>query len=301
MAQQQTATISSSVPAAEVDPQRHVQAVVSASGSSFAWAMRFLPKERRHAIFTVYAFCREVDDIADGDDPIEVKRAALDDWRQEIDRLYQGNPTKPTSRALKDAIRLFNLDRDALLAVIDGMQMDVDGPVVAPTMADLELYCARVAGAVGRLCVRIFGEPGDAGQRTAERLGLALQLTNILRDLEEDARDGRLYLPKELLEAQGIQSRDPMTVLEHPLTPVVCRAIAGRAEAAFADAEAAISECDPRAHMRPAIIMMMVYKKSLERLLAADWTYLAGPDHDSTKGKVSKAEKLLIALRYGLF
>ena len=299
---QQTATISSSsAPAVEVDPLRHVQAVVSASGSSFAWAMRFLPKERRQAIFAVYAFCREVDDIADGDDPIEVKRAALDDWRQEVDRLYQGNPTKPTGYALKDAIKLFNLDRDALLAVIDGMQMDVDGPVIAPTMADLELYCARVAGAVGLLCVRIFGEPGEVGRRTAERLGLALQLTNILRDLEEDARDGRLYLPKELLEAQGIQSRDPMTVLEHPLTPVVCRAIAARAEAAFADADAAISQCDPRAFMRPAIIMMMVYKKSLERLLAADWTYLAGPGHDSTKGRVSKAEKLLIALRYGLF
>ncbi len=263
--------------------------------------MRFLPKERRHAIFTVYAFCREVDDIADGNDPIEVKRAALDDWRQEVERIYQGHPTKPTGHALKDAVRLFNLDKDALLAVIDGMQMDVDGPVIAPSMADLELYCARVAGAVGRLCVRIFGEPGNAGQRTAERLGLALQLTNILRDLEEDALDGRLYLPKELLLAQGIRSRDPMTVLEHPMTPVVCRSVAARAEAAFADAEAAIASCDPRAHMRPAIIMMMVYKKSLERLLAADWRYLEGPSHNGTNGRVSKAEKLLIALRYGLF
>jgi len=288
-------------PSDEIDPYRHVQAIVSASGSSFGWAMRFLPKDRRQAIFSVYAFCREVDDIADGDASVGEKRTALDEWRAEIDQLYEGAPTKPTALALKDAVRIFKLDRDAMMAVIDGMQMDVDGPVIAPSMDDLELYCSRVAGAVGRLCVRIFGEHGPAGQRTAESLGLALQLTNILRDLDEDAADGRLYLPAELLEAQGITERDPATVLKHPKTPVVCRTLAEAANNAFATARSAIAACDDRAHMRPAVIMMMVYKKSLERLLAADWRYLADPAQDSSAARVSKAEKLLIALRYGLF
>ncbi len=283
-----------------VDPRRHVQAVVAASGSSFGWAMRFLPRERRDAIFTVYAFCREVDDIADGEAGADWKRAQLDGWREEIARLYDGRPTKPTARALKDPVKTFDLDRDAFLAVIDGMEMDVDAPIRAPTVAELELYCARVAGAVGRLCVKIFGEPGPAGQRTAETLGLALQLTNILRDLEEDAEIGRLYLPEELLAAEGIETRDPAAVLKDPRTPKVCRALAERAEAAFAEAEAAIASCSDKAHMRPAIIMMMVYKKSLERLRAADWRYLSGTGHAGS-GRISKAEKLLIALRYGLF
>jgi presqualene diphosphate synthase len=285
----------------EMDPQRHVQAVVAASGSSFAWAMRFLPRERRQAIFTVYAFCREVDDIADGEDSAEEKRSALAQWRREIDLLYTGRPTKPTALALHEPVKTFNLERDAFLAVIDGMEMDIDNPICAPTMADLVLYCSRVAGAVGRLCVRIFGEPGPAGQRTAESLGLALQLTNILRDLEEDAEIGRLYLPVELLAAQGIEAADPKAVLRNPKIPAVCRALATRAEAAFAEAETAIAQCSDKAHMRPAIIMMMVYKKSLERLLAADWRYLAGPGHGGGNGRISKAEKLLIALRYGLF
>ncbi|MBI1180189.1 MAG: presqualene diphosphate synthase HpnD [Alphaproteobacteria bacterium] len=267
-----------------------------AAGSSFYWAMRFLPPEKRDAIFAVYAFAREVDDIADGDGPDAEKRMALEEWRREIDFLYTGEPRNAITRVLAPAVDSYGLEKKDFYALIDGMEMDGLGPIRAPALADLLLYCDRVACAVGRLCVRIFGEPGEAGQRTADHLGLALQLTNILRDVEEDAAMGRLYLPRELLRDAGIESTDPAAVLADARLRPVCRALAERAEAEFVRAEAAIAEC-PRRTMRPAIIMMMVYRKTLDRLREEDWATLPNPNRQG----VSKLEKLWIALRYGVF
>ncbi len=273
-----------------------VRETVTAAGSSFYWAMRLLPPERRDAIFAAYAFAREVDDIADGDDSDEVKQAGLIAWRQEIDALYDGVPGHPITRVLAPAIDSFGLEKKDFIALIDGMEMDGLGPIRAPSMDDLILYCDRVACAVGRLCVCIFGEPGPAGQAVADHLGLALQLTNILRDIEEDADMGRLYLPRELLAGAGIESTDPMTVIGDPRLRDVCRTLARRADEEFRLAEAAIARCSRKA-MRPAIIMMMVYRKTLDRLLAEDWDYLP----HSPRNGVSKLEKLWIAVRYGLF
>ena len=278
----------------------HVRAKVRASGSSFYWAMRILPEDRRNAIFAVYAFCREVDDIADGDTPTANPKRALDAWRHELDRLYQGRPGTPVSRALATAVASYGLDKKDLLAIIDGMEMDASGPIKGPSMAELELYCDRVACAVGRLCVPIFGEPGKAGIQTADALGLALQLTNILRDIEEDAAMDRLYLPAELLDAEGITSRVPADVLRHPQLNHVCRALAKRAERAFADADAAIARCD-RAAMRPAIIMMKVYRHNLDKLIAEDWANLPRQARETSwSRKRGKLVKLAIALYYGL-
>ncbi|MEN3976714.1 presqualene diphosphate synthase HpnD [Emcibacter sp. SYSU 3D8] len=269
---------------------------MTAAGSSFYWAMRFLPPEKRDAIFAVYAFAREVDDIADGDDPDDVKRAGLESWRAEIEALYQGVPQHPITRVIAPAISTYHLEKKDFIALIDGMEMDGIGPIRAPVMDELILYCDRVACAVGRLCVCIFGEPGPAGQAVADHLGLALQLTNILRDIEEDAAMGRLYLPRELLAQAGIEGDEPGTVIADPRLRETCRALAVRAEEEFRLADTAIARCSRKA-MRPAIIMMMVYRKTLDRLLEEDWSYLP----NSPRNGVSKLEKLWIAVRYGLF
>jgi phytoene synthase len=278
-----------------------VTARVRASGTSFFWAMRFLPKAKREAIFAVYAFCREVDDIADGEMTQEAKRGALQDWRAEIERLYAGAPTGEVTRALLEPVRQYSLEKDAFIAIIDGMQMDADGPICAPSAANLELYCARVAGAVGLLCVRIFGMAGTEGRRLADTLGRALQLTNILRDLHEDALLGRLYLPQELLAAQDILVRDPMTVLAHPRITAVARAVGAEARASFDGARRIIARSDPDM-VRPARIMMEVYDRALQRLEQDGFAHVAEPRPEGALVSAwSKAEKLAIALRYALF
>jgi len=143
-----------------------VRAIVQAAGSSFYWAMRFMPQRKREALFAIYAFCREVDDIADGDLSREEKIAALDHWRQKVDGMFAGRPSDAITRVLTDATQTFGLRRTDFIAVIQGMEMDARGPVVAPSLEELDLYCDCVAAAVGRLCVHVFGE-AEAGQKVA--------------------------------------------------------------------------------------------------------------------------------------
>jgi len=247
-----------------------VRAVVEASGTSFYWAMRLLPQDKRDGLFAVYAFCRLVDDIADGTLPAAAKHAALDAWRQRLSRLYQGETHDALDRVLTVALHRHNLGRAHFDAVIDGMAMDADGPIVAPERATLDLYCDRVASAVGRLCVPIFGEPGENGMAVAHHLGRALQLTNILRDVHEDAAIGRLYLPVEDLAEAGISAREPLAVAAHPRLPQACATIGARARDAFRAADEALARCDPAA-MRPARIMRDVYRWTLDELEAGGW------------------------------
>ncbi len=191
-------------------------ASVSARGSSFNAAMRILPRPRREAMFEIYSFCRAVDDIADEAGPRQARKAALAKWRSDIDALYAGQPAPeqaPASlRGLARAIHAFGLRREDFHAIIDGMEMDVEEDIQAPDLATLDLYCDRVASAVGRLSVKVFGLPQPDGHLLAHHLGRALQLTNILRDLDEDAAIGRLYLPREDLSAAGIDVREPRAV-----------------------------------------------------------------------------------------
>lgn len=272
----------------------HVLSVVHAAGSSFYGAMRTLPKDRRDAMFAIYAFCREIDDIADDPMPKAERTAALADWRREIDRLYDGLPHKPTARALLEPVARYALRKEDFVALIDGMEMDANESFHGPSMDTLTLYCERVAGAVGLLSVHVFGEPGEPGTRLAWALGQALQLTNILRDLREDAERGRLYLPAELLSRHGIAARDPAAVLAHPALPAVCGDLAALARQRFAEAIAAMRDCDRR-KVRPAAVMMHVYRQVLEKLVQRGWARL------DTPAKLSKAAKAWIALRHGLF
>src|SRR6267154_12553 len=187
----------------------------TASGSSFYSAMRILPRAQREAMFQIYSFCRQVDDIADSDGPRPERLAALQQWRDDIDALYQGHPP-PRLQDYAASVRTFGLKREDFLAIVDGMEMDVPQDIRAPDFATLDLYCDRVASAVGRLSVRVFGLPENDGVELAHHLGRALQLTNILRDIDEDAGIGRLYLPRESLLEAGVTILTPDAVAAHP-------------------------------------------------------------------------------------
>jgi phytoene synthase len=272
--------------------QSAIAAKVQASGTSFYSAMRLLPAERRNAMYAIYAFCREVDDIADEGGSLEAKRAGLEEWRAEIDRIYTGAPQKPIAQALLTPVKSFSLRKQDFLAVIDGMQMDAEADIVAPDLATLDLYCDRVASAVGHLSVRAFGATEPEADVVAHHLGRALQLTNILRDLLEDGERGRLYLPRELLEQHGIPYADPQAVLQHPKLKKVCRDVAILALDHYSKARSAMDRC-AKGPMRPAAIMGAVYRAILKRLIKADWRKLNEPV------KLPKWQKLWLAFRYG--
>ncbi len=227
--------------------------------------MRILPRPQREAMFEIYSFCRAVDDIADDPGPREVRRGQLQRWRADIDALYRGAPP-PQLAGLAQAVRTFDLLRDDFLAIVDGMEMDVVADVRAPDRATLEIYCDRVACAVGRLSVRVFGMEHKAGLALADHLGRALQLTNILRDLDEDAALGRLYLPREVLRDCGIISTDPVTVLANPMLGEACAAIVEQAKAHFQHARAIMAQ-SPRRVVRAPRIMGEAYGLILDRLV----------------------------------
>jgi phytoene synthase len=264
-----------------------------AAGSSFFWAMQLLPYQRREAMYALYAFCREVDDIADGAAPRSLKDVLLSDWRSEIALLYAGRPQHVITRALSEAVHLYGLQCSDFLAIIDGMEMDARADIRAPSLDDLDLYCERVAVAVGRLSVRIFGEETPAGKRVAAELGRALQLTDILRDLAEDARRRRLYLPRELLHAHGIFATMPSWVLAQPALPDVCRDLALLAEQHYAAAAEAIAACS-RWTMRPAAVMLGIYYALLHELLARGWRRLDEPI------RTPAWRSLALVIRHGL-
>ncbi len=274
-----------------------IAAMVKKASSSFYWAMRILSKPKRDAMFAVYAFCRAVDDVADGNIEYSVKQTALKRWRDEVDALYGGMPKFSIIQALKKPVADFGLRQEDFIAVIDGMQMDADGPVVAPSAQELDVYCDRVASAVGRLCVCIFGEPGENGMQLAYHQGRALQLTNILRDVDEDAGDGRLYLPRELLEKHGVPFDDPMKVMDYPGFVKVWREVAEQASEHYLETRKALEKCK-RHNVRASIIMMEVYERNLKRMMALDDAVIA--DRNVSKRLVGKFEKLVIALRYAL-
>jgi phytoene synthase len=262
----------------------------TASGSSFYAAMRILPREQREAMFHIYSFCRQVDDIADSDGPRPERLAALQQWREDIDALYAGHPP-PRVVDYVASVKKFSLQREDFLAIIDGMEMDVPQEIRAPDMATLDLYCDRVASAVGRLSVRVFGLPTDDGILLAHHLGRALQLTNILRDIDEDAGLGRLYLPREELQKCGITSTDPDEVANHPNLPEVCAPLVDRARGHFAKADEIMAR-HPRRLVRAPRIMSKYYRAILQLLIARGF---AAPRASVRVGKIAR---LAIVFRY---
>ena len=273
------------------DARRHAEETVKRSNTSFGPGMRILSRPRREGMYAVYAFCREVDDIADEGGACEEKRAGLAAWRAEIDRLFKGEPQTPTGVALLEPVKQFHLSKDEFLLMIEGMEMDAEGPIVAPSMETLLAYTRRVAGAAGQLSMPVFGAPqGKASDDFSISLGDALQLTNILRDVEQDAEEGRLYLPRELLEKHGCPLT-PEAIATAPGLPAVRAELAELARAKFAAARAALTSLDWRV-LRPALLMLGVYERYLDKMCARGWA------NGQARVTISKAEKAMIAIRW---
>ena len=261
-----------------------------AAGSSFYKAMRILPPPQRAAMFEIYSFCRRVDDVADSDRPRAERLIELAAWRSDVNALYAGE-TPARLAGLKQPVADFDLAREDFLALIDGMEMDAFDDIRAPSFAMLDLYCDRVASAVGRLSVRVFGIEREAGVALAHHLGRALQLTNILRDLDEDAGVGRLYLPREALSAAGIQTTEPKAALRSTSLGAACAIVVERARSHYQEAGAIMARL-PRVSVRAPRIMGLYYRSILDRLLARGWA----PPREAVR--VPRARVLWIMLRY---
>ena len=269
-----------------------VEALVRKAGTSFYRGMRVLPPDRRHAMYAIYAFCRIVDDIADEEGTLPDKFLRLAEWRARVAGLYHGQADGPVTRVLVAAVQRFGLREEDFAAVIDGMRMDAETVIVAPDLATLDLYCDRVAAAVGRLSVRAFGDSSPAADKVAWSLGRALQLTNILRDIKEDADRGRLYLPAEYLDLAAVP-HDPVAALHSAGLPVVCARLAADARGHFREARAQMARCDPAA-MKPARLMGETYAAILTCLEQSRWR------DPAQRVSLPTWRKLWLLLRYGL-
>jgi phytoene synthase len=275
------------------------------SSSNFYYAFLFLPPRRRQALEAVYAYCRLVDDVVDEEAPAADKLAGLARWRGELDQVFApgGAPAHPVSARLAEAVRRFAIRRADMEAVIDGCAMDIDQARYA-TWDELETYCYRVASAVGLMCIEIFGHRGGPppryqGHRVVEpsgpyayavHLGMALQLTNILRDVAEDAQRGRIYLPAEALAAAGVSEADLTAGVRTPGFLALMRAVAARARGHYLAARRAISAAERR-ELVIAEIMGDIYYALLERLEETGFAVFGD------KVKVTRGKKMAIALR----
>jgi len=252
-------------------PQRIADSITARAQTSFATGMRILAKPRRDAMRAIYAFARVIDDIADEDWPLADKHRLLDDWCAEIGRLYQGRPRSAIGQALLGPVERYDLPKTEFLMLIEGMEMDADGPIVAPPMTQLRAYTRRVAGTVGMLSMRVFGAwIGPQSERAALALADAFQFTNILRDVEEDAAIGRLYLPREMLDEAGVPADDPAAAVVHPDLWRACAALGREARAEFTAARQAMSGHSRRA-LAPALLMTGVYEGYLAQMEAREF------------------------------
>ena len=247
-----------------MSPDEYCQQKAARSGSSFYYSFLFLPPQRRRAITALYAYCREVDDVVDEMQDPAVAQAKLAWWADEIGRLYDGDPQHPVSRALAPHLLAFRIRRDSLLLVLEGMAMDLRQNRYLDYPA-LERYCHNVAGVVGELSAGIFGASEERTFEYARRLGLALQLTNIIRDVGEDARRGRVYLPLDELQRHGVTVADLLAGRYADGYLPLMRFQAQRARDLYAAALAALPAAD-RLAQRPGLIMGAIYATLLDEI-----------------------------------
>jgi phytoene synthase len=247
-----------------VTPDEYCQQKAAASGSSFYYSFLFLPPERRRAITALYAFCREVDDLVDETSEAQLAAAKLAWWRSEVANLYRGNPQHPVTKALLPFIEKYSLSKENLGEIIDGMEMDLTQTRYLD-WAGLERYCYRVAGVVGLLAAGIFGYRERRTLEYARDLGIAFQLTNIIRDVGEDARKNRIYLPMDELKRFEVPAADILDARETPQFRALMKFQDARAKSYYDKALAALPAEDRRAQ-RPGLIMAAIYKALLEEI-----------------------------------
>jgi phytoene synthase len=247
-----------------MSPDDYCQDKAARSGSSFYYSFLFLPTERRRAITALYAFCREVDDVVDETRDAGVARTKLDWWVSEVERMFQGQPQHPVTQALQVHLGSYDITRSRLLEVIDGMRMDLDQNRYLD-YEGLTLYCRRAAGVVGEMASGIFGRTDEQTLRYADRLGLAFQLTNIIRDVGEDARKGRVYLPIEDLQRHGLTVADILSCRHSERFAALMQFQADRARRCYREAYALLPEADRRTQ-RPGLIMSAIYSTLLDEI-----------------------------------
>ena len=247
-----------------MNPHDYCQDKAAGSGSSFYYSFMFLPAERRQAITALYAFCREVDDVVDECHDLSLAQTKLEWWRQEVGRVYNGTPTHPVGLALKDVIKGFRLPQEQLLEIIDGMAMDLSQTRYLD-FKGLQLYCYRVASVVGLLAAEIFGYQDRQTLKYAHDLGLAFQLTNIIRDVGEDARRGRIYLPIEDLQRFNVPAKDLLEARYSEQFRALMAFQAERAEKFYDQAFAQLPAVDRKAQ-RPGLVMAAIYRTLLREI-----------------------------------
>jgi 15-cis-phytoene synthase len=244
-----------------MNPHDYCQQKAAGSGSSFYYSFMFLPADRRQAITALYAFCREVDDVVDECHDLSLAQTKLEWWRQEIGRVFAATPTHPVGHALKDVIATFNLPQEQLLEIIDGMAMDLSQTRYLD-FKGLQLYCYRVASVVGLLAAEIFGYQDRQTLKYAHDLGMAFQLTNIIRDVGEDARRGRIYLPIEDLQRFNVPAKDILEARYSEAFTALMRYQHDRAQQFYDQAFAQLPAVDRKAQ-RPGLVMAAIYRTLL--------------------------------------
>jgi len=245
-------------------PNEYCQEKAAKSGSSFYYSFHFLPNNQRDAIISLYAFCREVDDIVDDIKDINIAKIKLAWWRDEIEKIYSGIASHPVAIALTEHKEHFNLPKEYFIEIIDGMEMDLEYDVY-PSFKELSLYCYRVASVVGLLSIEIFGYENRQTQKYAHELGMALQLTNILRDVYEDAQRGRVYLPQDELEKFGVSNDDLLNRNMNQKTIALFEYQANRARKHYEKAFSYLPDED-RYLQRSGIIMSDIYSALLNEI-----------------------------------
>ena len=270
-------------------PDQYCQNKAAQSGSSFYYSFLFLPPEKRRAITALYAFCREVDDVVDECSDADLARTKLAWWRGEIAGLFQGQAQHPVTRALAPAVRSFNLPEARFNEIIDGMEMDLVRSRYA-NFGELKLYCHRVAGVVGLMAAEIFGSTQAATAEYAENLGTAFQLTNIIRDVGEDARRDRIYFPLDELAKFGVESEDVLRGKSSPEFRSLVRFQVTRARDFYTLAFDSLPASDRRAQ-RPGLVMAGIYQALLQKIESA------GDDILTTRTSMTPIRKLWIAWR----
>ena len=270
----------------------NIKQIVKKSGSSFFWSMRFLPLAKRNAMYTIYAFCRHLDDIVDGDSDMAEKVELIDAWREELNNIYDKKaPVTEIGRKIYKNCMRFKLPKEELSRLIEAISMDIPNPIQAPSLEDLYRYCRGVAGVPGSLSLRIFGcQDEELIAQLSDSLGTALQITNILRDVKEDALLNRLYIPREFLEKAGITSRDPLTVVVDKNLAIAREELAQIAIANFNRAQELIAKLDKKTarHVR---MIERIYRRYFDMMQKRGWEII------SPKPKLGKLSKLSIALR----